>query len=64
MRRPVLTIIGVVLNSAGLWLFGSAVIHRTVEAGAAMAGTGDTLLALVLINFGILLMIEGSRRRG
>jgi hypothetical protein len=59
----VLTLIGVLVNSLGLWLFGDAIVHRTVEAGAPAAGLGDSLLALLLINAGILLMIEGMRRR-
>jgi cadmium resistance protein CadD (predicted permease) len=63
MSRLALTVIGVLLNCLGLWLFGDAIVHRTVEAGAAMAGTGDFLLALVLINLGIIVMIEAGRRR-
>ena len=63
MRWLTLTIIGVLLNCLGLWLFGDAIVHRTVEAGAALAGTGDFLLALVLINLGIIVMIEAGRRR-
>jgi hypothetical protein len=58
-----LIVIGVLLNSLGLWLFGDAIIHRTVEAGAALAGSGDFLLSLVLINLGIIVMVLAGRRR-
>jgi Co/Zn/Cd efflux system component len=63
MRWLLFTVLGVVLNCVGLDLFADAVMHRTVEAGAAAAGIGDLILSLALINAGILLMIEGRRPR-
>ncbi len=63
MSWLVLTVLGVILNCIGLSVFGDGIVHRTSEAGAAMAGTGDMLLAFVLINLGIVLMILGIRRR-
>jgi hypothetical protein len=62
MKWFALTLIGIVLNCLGLYFFANAVVHRAVEAGAAAAGLGDSLLAFVLINAGILLMIEAARR--
>jgi hypothetical protein len=63
MKWLTLTVLGVLLNSIGLLFLGEAITHHTVEAGAATAGLGDGLLALILINLGILLMIEAGRRR-
>jgi hypothetical protein len=58
-----LTVLGVLVNCFGLYVFLGACVHRTVEAGAATAGLGDLILAFILINAGILLMIEGAKRR-
>jgi cadmium resistance protein CadD (predicted permease) len=63
MRWLTLTIVGVLLNCLGLCFLGEAITHHTVEAGALTAGLGDGLLALVLINLGIIVMIEAGRRR-
>lgn len=63
MSGLALIILGVLVNCLGLYFFALGVMHHTLEAGAALAGLGDGLLGVVLINLGILLMIEGSRRR-
>jgi hypothetical protein len=64
MTSLLFIVLGIVLNSAGLLLFGEAVIHRAMAAGAAAAGFGDSVLALLLINAGICLIVLGLRRGG
>jgi hypothetical protein len=56
-----LLVVGIVLNSAGLLLFGEAVTHNTVAGGAIAAGSFDGLLGLLLINVGICLIVVGLR---
>jgi hypothetical protein len=64
MQGIILAVIGIVLNSVGLLLFGEAVTHNTVANGAIMAGSFDGFLGLLLINAGICLIVFGLRRRG
>jgi hypothetical protein len=47
MKRPLLTIIGILLNCLGLWFLSNSIVHQTMSA-------------FLLINAGILLMIAGS----
>ena len=62
MQGIILIVLGIVLNSIGLLLFGEAVTHNTVANGAILAGSFDGLLGLLLINAGICLIAYGSRR--
>jgi hypothetical protein len=65
MQRPLLTLIGILLNCVGLWFLAQSIIHQAMASGAIAAGMLNGLIALLLINGGILLMIAGflPRRR-
>jgi hypothetical protein len=63
MPGIILLVVGIVLNSAGLLLFGEGVTHNTIANGAILAGSFDGLLGLLLINVGICLMVLGLRNR-
>jgi hypothetical protein len=58
-----LALLGILLNSAGLCFFGESVIHRSMANGAAMAGVGDGIVALLLINAGIWVIAEAVALR-
>jgi hypothetical protein len=62
MKSFPLILLGVVLNSVGLYFFSDAVIHRTMANGAIAAGLFSFAIALILINLGIWLIAAGTRR--
>lgn len=64
MKWLLLAVLGIVLNSLGLCIFGAGVIHHGMAAGAAAAGFGDGLIGLILINAGVWLIAEAVRSRG
>ena len=64
MKWFFLALAGVMLNGAGLCVFGNAVLHRVVEPGAINAWFWDGTLSLVLINAGVCLIVEAAKWRG
>jgi hypothetical protein len=57
-----LAVIGVVLNGAGLSLFGDAVVHRTIEPGGINAWFWTGTFSLILINAGVCCIAEAAKR--
>jgi hypothetical protein len=59
-----LAVLGVVLNGAGLCLFGDAVIHRMLQPDALNAWFWSGTFSLVLINAGICCIVEAAKWKG
>lgn len=58
-----MAVVGLVLNGAGLSLFGDAVIHKAVQPDYIFGWFWEGTLALIFINAGICLVVESTRSK-